>query len=116
MPTTTFKPSLEQVVNAKVTDIQTWTQVSQKESDSNVDCDSCRGCVSCASCKVCTYCTSCKNCFSCHDCSDCVNCTSCQNCTNCVGISASKNLKYVVYGQQLTEEEYSDFIIKLNAK
>jgi hypothetical protein len=67
------------------------------------DCTECTNCTYCANCTRCRDCTYCANCTRCRDCTDCTDCTYCRN---CIGIINGKDLRYVAYGVQLTEEEW----------
>jgi hypothetical protein len=55
----------------------------------------------------------CKNSFCCRNCENCQACDFCEDCYYCYGILNGKDLKYVVLGQQFTEEEYNAFIKKM---
>jgi hypothetical protein len=69
-------------------------------------CTNCNYCTNCSSCNYCYLCTNCHCCNDCNDCTKCINCTKCSQCDYCIGITNGNGLQYVVYGVQLSKEEY----------
>jgi len=77
--------------------------------EDNTDCSGCSRCLSCSgclSCSYCSYCSGCSGCSRCSRCSDCSDCSGCSDCSYCCGIINGKDLRFVAWGVQLTEEEY----------
>ena len=63
--------------------------------------------VNCIDCKSCVYCTNCKDCDSCNNCNNCVGCYKCEY---CYGIIGGHNLYHVVFGVELTDVQYEQFM------
>jgi hypothetical protein len=72
------------------------------------DCNECTDCHACFDCFDCNNCFDCSNCTECNDCNRCKECTYCTKCVECIGIKKGKNLQYVVYGVQLSKEEFEE--------
>jgi len=82
------------------------------------NCTECQNCYHCNSCHSCSFvacssnCVGCMESYSCRNCVECVNCYNCDNCFscyNCFGLNGAKNKHYVVFGTQLTKEQWKMF-------
>ena len=109
------KPTIEQILNASKEDLQRFENVNVDQHKENTECCRCTCCRSCYSCSNCNYsrsCGYCDDCTYCDLCDFCCACNYCDDCSYCYGITNGENLQFVVYGQQLTKEQYQEFIKK----
>lgn len=74
------------------------------------DCDSCYESVTCTKCYQVHYsedCTNSQNLLFCK------NCTNCQDCIGCVNL---KNVRYAIFNQPVTKEEYESALAELESR
>jgi len=79
-------------------------------------------CIDCSqinNCKACCECTNCQDCYKLNYSQNCFKChhsmflTDCKNCQNCFLCSNQNDKEYMVMNQQLTKEQYEDYLQKI---
>jgi len=72
------------------------------------------------SCELCCECIDCENCYQVSYSHDCQNCNNskflkdCKHCKNCFLCAGQNNKEYMVMNQQLTKEQYEDYLRKID--
>ncbi|MDQ5954525.1 MAG: hypothetical protein QG583_453, partial [Patescibacteria group bacterium] len=67
------------------------------------------------SCYECTDCLGCTKLYygeECEACVDSIGLFDCRNCLNCIGCVGLVNKSYYIFNQQVTKEEYKEFLLK----
>ena len=78
--------------------------------------------LNCSECEMCYECLTCTKCYQTRyseDCSNsqnllfCKNCTNCQDCIGCVNL---KNVRYAIFNQVVSKEEYEEQLARLSSR
>ena len=83
------------------------------------DCSDCYDCIDILQCELCYDCHMLRNCYDCRfsqicsNCSQCLFCEDCIGCKNCIFSFGLRHQQYMIRNQQVTREEYEQFVISL---